>query len=531
MPPDGTESHPTLLRANSTHGQSNESLRLMLESLRELAVFTTDPSGIITGWHANAAGLLGWTAREVYGKDTNILFTPEDRESGIDKKEMMQASAHGGSAAERWYVRKNGTRFRAIGVISPLQDQAGQLAGFVKILTDQTEGYLRQQQSQTELEQAIATKTLELRASEERWSSIFEHAAVGICLADPLTGRFLEANATMCVQIGYSLEELRTRTFFDLTHPNDVSENKALLDDLLTGRIPAYSFTKRMIRQDGSLLWINASVSLVRDAGGRPQHTVAVVEDITARINAEQALRRSNDELRKANNELEQFAYVSSHDLQEPLRTINVYTQMFLRRYDTGQDPVGKQYSGYILDNVSRMQRLIDDLLEYSRSIHTEKHEQYRPEPVDLNAAMQDALTLLHHEIHDFGAVVSYDSLPVVLADRGLLVQVFQNLISNALKFRKSDQTPSIHISSVNQNGEAVICVQDNGIGFEEKYAERIFGLFKRLHRNEYPGNGLGLAIAKRTINRYGGRIWAKSELGKGSTFFFALRRIDSPSS
>ncbi len=377
-----------------------------------------------------------------------------------------------------------------------------------------------------ELDEAIAAKATELRVGDERWRATFHHAAVGICLCDPVTGKFLECNATLREQLGYSIEELRSHTFYDITHPDDLTENRNLFEDLLARRIPAYSFTKRFIRRDGSCMWVNTSVSLVRDTEGRPLHSVAVVEDITARVNAEQALRSSNDELRKANNELEQFAYVSSHDLQEPLRTINVYTQMFLRRYDTGQDAVGKQYAGYILENVSRMQHLIDDLLEYSRAVHTEKHEQYLPEPVDLNAAVQDAITMLHHHIHDFGAVVSYDPLPVVQADRGLLAQVFQNLISNALKFRKTDQTPSIHISATNANGEAVICVKDNGIGFEDKYAERIFGLFKRLHRSEYPGTGLGLAIAKRTINRYGGRIWAKSELGKGATFFFTLPRV-----
>ena len=522
-------SRPSPLANDLPHWQSEQSLRLVLESLREHAVLTTDPSGIITSWHANAEGLLGWTASEVLGQDANIIFTPEDRSKGIDRSEMTQASANGRTADERWHVRKDGTRFWGSGMVYPLQDDSGQLVGFVRILTNRTEEHLRQQQTQSrkeELEHAFTRKAAELRASDERWRATFDRAAMGICLCDPVTGRFLEVNAALCEQLGYSLDELRMRTFYDITHPDDLVENRSRFQDLVTERVPAYTFTKRLIRRNGSCVWVNTSVSLVRDGEGRPLHSIAVVEDITGRVNAEQALRNTNDELRKANNELEQFAYVSSHDLQEPLRTISVYTQMFLRRYDTSQDAVGKQYGDYILENVSRMQHLIDDLLEYSRAVHTEKHEQYRSQPVDLNAAIQDALTMLHHHIHDFHAVVTYDRLPVVQADYGLLAQVFQNLISNALKFRHPDRAPQIHVSATNHKDEAIISVEDNGIGFEEKYAERIFGLFKRLHRSEYPGTGLGLALSKRTINRYGGRIWAKSELGKGSTFFFALPRV-----
>lgn len=511
------------------HWQSEQSLRLVLESLRGHAVFTTDRDGLVTSWHANAEHLLGWSAAEALGQQANMICTPEDRQAQVDQREMRQAITGGRSADERWHLKKDGSRFWGSGTVYPLQDDSGQLAGFVRILTDRTEEHLREQQTlhrNEELERAVASKTAELRASDERWSATFQHAAVGMSLADPATGRFLEVNDMLCRQLGYTVEHLRTLTFYDLTHPDDLAHNRRLFEDLVAQRIPKFSLVKRVMRRDGSLLWVNLEAALARDANGRPKHAVFVVEDITARLNAEQALRNTNAELRKANAELEQFAYVSSHDLQEPLRTINVYTQMFLRRFDIGQDPLAKQYAGYIAENVSRMQHLIDDLLDYSRAIFTEKHDQYLPQPVDLNAALADALAALHHHIQDFGAVVTHDPLPVVNADRELLSQVFQHLISNALKFRRPGEKPRIHISSTDQGADSVIQIQDNGIGFEEKYAERIFGLFKRLHRTEYSGTGLGLAISKRIINRYGGRIWAISELGKGSTFSFALPRV-----
>lgn len=508
------------------HWQSEQSLRLVIESLREHAVFTTDRAGIITSWHSNAEVLLGWTAAEAIGSEAHIICTPEDRQSGLDKREMQRAAADGRSSDERWHVKKNGIRFWGSGMIYPLQDESGQIVGFVRILSDRTEEHLRRQQTESrkkELERVIAKKTLELRASDERWSATFQHAAVGMSLADPATGRFLEVNDMLSQQLGYTVEELRGMTFYDLTHSDDLAENRRLFEELVAQRIPKFSLVKRVMRRDGSLLWVNLAAALVRDANGQPSHAVCVVEDVSARLTAEQALRTTNAELRKANAELEQFSYVSSHDLQEPLRTINVYTQMFLRRYDTNHDPVAKQYAGYIAENVSRMQQLIDDLLDYSRAIHTEKHEQYQPEPVDLNTALQDAFIKLHHHIHDLGAVITHDPLPVVKADRESLAQVFHNLISNAMKFRRPDERPRVYISASREAENCVICVEDNGIGFDEKYAERIFGLFKRLHRNEYAGTGLGLAIAKRIINRYGGRIWATSQLGKGSRFFFTL--------
>lgn len=516
--------------ARVSHWQTEQSLRFVIDSLREHAVFTTDPAGIITSWHANAEGLLGWTSAEALGKDVQTICTPEDRLNGSDRHEMDRAAAEGCSADERWRLKKNGARFWGSGMIYPLRDEASQLIGFVRILTDGTEEHLRHEQAQTrkeELEQAVAIKTAELCASDERWAATFQHAALGMSLVDPLTGRFLEINDMLSQQLGYTIEELRAQSFYDITHPEDVPENRRLFEDLVAERIPQFSLIKRIKRRDGSLLWIKLNAALARDANGRPKHVVCVVEDVTAHLNAEQALRNTNAELRKANAELEQFAFVASHDLQEPLRTINVYTQMFLRRYDTGQDPVAKQYAGYIVENVARMQRLIEDLLDYSRTIHTEKHEQYLPAPVDLNAALQDAFTTLHHQIHDAGAIITQDPLPVVKGDRELVAQVFQNLISNALKFRCKDEQTRIHIFSPKQGGDPVVCVQDNGIGFEEKYSERIFGLFKRLHRTEYAGTGLGLAIARRIINRYGGKIWATSELGNGSCFFFSLPAAD----
>jgi PAS domain S-box-containing protein len=519
----------TASTGKSPLGQSEANLRLLFDGLREHAVFAIDPSGVVSSWPGNAESVFGWTAEEALGKNANFLLTPENRLSHFYDQQMQEALREGKSNEDGWYLKKNGTRFWGTGTMYPLLDASDEHLGFVRILSDRTEEHLRYQQTllrKEELEGAFAERTAQLRANEERWSSTFQHAAVGMSLSDPATGKFLEVNDKLCQMLDYTAEELRNLTFYELTHPDDLSETRRVFEDLVAERIPSFSLVKRSVRHDGSVFWVNLSVALARDAKGRPKHSVAVVEDITARLNAESELRSTNDELRRANAELEQFAYVSSHDLQEPLRTVQVYTDLFFRRYDVGRDSIGKQYADYITESVARMQRLIDDLLEYSRTIHTEKHEEYRPVPIDLNAALRDGVAGLQQQIQRFNAVITSDVLPIVKADRELISQVFQSLISNALKFRRPDEPPRIHVFTKTEQGEAIICVQDNGIGFEEKYAQRIFGLFKRLHRHEYTGTGLGLAIAKRIIDRYGGRIWANSEVGHGSTFCFTLPQV-----
>jgi two-component system, sensor histidine kinase and response regulator len=234
------------------------------------------------------------------------------------------------------------------------------------------------------------------------------------------------------------------------------------------------------------------------------------------------ALRARETELLQANQELEQFAYAASHDLQEPLRTITAYTQLLLRRNEGRLEPESEDFATLITNAAARMQRLISDMLAYSQSTHADPVAQ----PVDLNAVLAAARLNLSQSLLETGAALEAGILPVVLGEETQLVAVFQNLLSNSLKYRDKHRTPVLTVTAEDRGNEWVIAVGDNGIGFEPLYAQRIFGLFKRLHsQNEYDGTGVGLSIVQRIIERHGGQVWAEGRKGEGATFYFTMRR------
>ena len=223
------------------------------------------------------------------------------------------------------------------------------------------------------------------------------------------------------------------------------------------------------------------------------------------------------------NRELEEFAYVASHDLQEPLRMVNIYTQMIVKKAASGSKEDLSQYSGFVHEGVKRMEVLIRDLLTFSRTIHAEAM------PIgiaDLSAALREAMSVLKGRIEEAGAVVTMSALPCTRGETSQIAHVFQNVLSNALKYRKIDVPPEVRISAAREGEQWVISIRDNGIGFDQQYAKRIFGLFKRLHKEEYPGTGLGLAICQRIVERYGGRMWAEAQIGDGATFYISLPRV-----
>jgi PAS domain S-box-containing protein len=260
--------------------------------------------------------------------------------------------------------------------------------------------------------------------------------------------------------------------------------------------------------------WFNVLYHPLREADGAISGIVAVTVDVTHQVRARQ-------ELERVNRGLEEFAHVASHDLQEPLRMVHSYSQLLARRLgDLTEEQ--KEFVGFIQSSVKRMERLIKDLLSYSRTVHTVG--EMVTSDANLEEALRLALSQIESRAAETGAVITHEPLPTVRGNVTQLSHVFQNLLSNALKYQKPGQPPEVQIHARRQEEEWVISVRDNGIGFDPRQAERIFGLFKRLHReDEYPGTGLGLAICKRIIERYGGRIWAESGPGVGSTFHFSL--------
>ncbi len=276
-----------------------------------------------------------------------------------------------------------------------------------------------------------------------------------------------------------------------------------------------------IIRADGEERCINVHFGIIKDENGKTIRTYGANQDITERKKSEEQLNQIIKELERSNEELEQFAYISSHDLQEPLRTIASFTQLIERRYKGKLDSDADEFMDYIVEAAIRMKEQIEGLLEYSRV--ATKGEEF--EQVDMNATLNQTVGILSMTINESNAKITYDKLPWVMGDSRQLQRVFQNLISNAIKFRKEEEPLKIHISSHrDDDNEFVFSIKDNGIGIEEQYSERIFTIFQRLHtRDVYKGTGIGLSVVKRIIERHGGRVWVESEFGVGSTFYFTL--------
>ena len=257
----------------------------------------------------------------------------------------------------------------------------------------------------------------------------------------------------------------------------------------------------------------------LKDSSGKVIQWFGTNTDITERQQAEEKLRRTLADLERSNLDLQDFAYISSHDLQEPLRKIANFSEMLARQYEAQLDDQAKRYFAYIADGAKRMQALISDLLTYSRVGRAE----IPLIPASLEDILQGTLNDLQELIRDSGAEISWDPLPILKVNPNQLRQLLQNLITNAIKFH-GDEPPRIHLSARQEGDEWVISLRDNGIGFDPQYAEQIFKVFKRLHTKEaYPGTGIGLAICKKIVERLGGRIWAESEPGRGSTFSFSI--------
>ncbi|HWO31673.1 MAG TPA: PAS domain S-box protein [Candidatus Acidoferrum sp.] len=482
--------------------ESEEQYRLLLDGVENYAIFMMDPRGQILSWNVGAERIKGYSADQIIGHNFSCFFPPPDIEQGRPEEILRITTVNGRHEEQGVRVRSDGSRFLANTVFTALRDAAGNLRGFSEFSHDLSE---RQE-------------------SEARYRGLLEAApdAMVVVNAD---GEIILLNVQAETQFGYSRDELVGQKVKNIipegfAEPLIADATRSAAEGLAQPIGGGIELSGR--RKDGTEFPIEMMLSPLQSAQGIL--VTAAIRDITERRKAEEHLVKTVGELKRSNDDLQQFAYVSSHDLQEPLRMVSSYTQLLAKRYQGRLDSDADEFIAFAVDGCKRMQGLIQDLLAYSRAgtNGTKLHE------VSSNTALQEALTNLRITIEQSAAIVTHDSLPAVRTDEAQLTQVFQNLVGNAIKYHGAE-APRVHVSASRSGGnEWTFSVRDNGLGIAPQYFERIFILFQRLHgRDEFEGTGIGLAVCKKILERLGGRIWVESQPEKGSTFYFALPEME----
>jgi PAS domain S-box-containing protein len=460
------------------------------------AIISKDLHGIITSWNIGAERLFGYTSAEVTGKPVTILIPP-DR---LNEEPQILSRLKRGERVDHFETirrRKDGTLLDISLTISPVKDARGDIIGVSKIARDITERNRAQ---------------ADLRASEAR----FRHLAdampqiVWTARADGYLDYF---NERWYQFTGFSRDAFGAFSWEPLIHPDDLQTfRESWQDSILSGKT-LNAECRFWDKEENRWRWFLGRARPVRDADKGTVKWFGSYIDIDDQ-------KRVEDDLRRANEDLEQFAYSVSHDLQEPLRSVKIYSELLADTCGDSLNDQSLEFLSYLRSGATRMEMLVRDLLSYTRVTTFEKPAQ----PADAGEALAAALANLAGAISETGASITSDPLPALQVHGAHLQQLFQNLIGNAIKYRSPGRQPIVHLTAERQKGGWIFAVGDNGIGIPPEYRETIFGLFKRLHTSDkYSGTGIGLAICQRIVERYQGRIWVESEIGKGSTFRFIL--------
>ncbi|MBI4595566.1 MAG: PAS domain S-box protein, partial [Candidatus Tectomicrobia bacterium] len=446
--------------------------------------------------------ILGYSEEEIIGKNWFDLFVPERK---INK------------LREGFQNVMEGKIDLAIYFESPIVIRSGReklIAWHNVLLRDEENNILATLSSGEDIDLRRRAES-ELRDAEIRYRTLFEESPEGVMIIDPETALPIEFNNAACQQLGYSREEFAQLRVMDYEAMETTQETRTHIRRVLLEGSDTFETKHRT--KHGEIRDVLVAVKTIR-ISGRDLFLV-ILRDITARKRAEEELKRMAEELVRSNVELQQFAYVVSHDLQEPLLTVSGYCQLIQRRYKGRIDEDADKFLSFAVEGAAKMQMLIQDLLTYAKVGSGEKDSVQ----VDCSEVLSQAVANLKGIIEKSGAVITCDPLPTTLANASQLVQLFQNLIANAIKFH-GKEAPRIHISSECKGSEWVFSVRDNGIGIDPKYADRIFVIFHRLHSNsEFPGTGIGLATCKKIVEHHGGRIWVESQPKQGSSFYFTL--------
>jgi len=497
---------------DKTLPETEERFRLLIECVKDYAIFMLDPSGHVITWNLGAQRLKGYRAEEIVGKHFSCFYPPEEVANGKPEHDLKIAAAEDRMEHEGWHVRKDGSRFWASAVITALRDQTGSLRGFGKVTHDITEHKLAE-----ELQ----------RASEERFRAVAETANDAIVSADA-RGNITYFNRSAELIFGYSAAEVLGRPLTLLMPERFHDAHRRGLERFLsTGEPRVIGKRVEMAgrRKDGSEFPVELALASWRASGGI--FFTGMICDITERKLAEGALAlqaaelsRSNIELAAANKELDAFSYSVSHDLRAPLRQIDGFSRILVEEFGPQLDSQARHCLERIQHGVQKMGHLVDDLLNLGRVGRKTLIRCRTP----LLALIQEVLTELKSDIEGRQIEWQIGELPVVECDPGLMKQVILNLLSNAVKFTRLQEAAVIQIDQMMVEGQPAIFVRDNGVGFNMRHADKLFGIFQRLHRQEdFEGTGVGLANVQRIIHKHGGRIWAEAVPYKGATFYFTI--------
>ena len=474
------------------------------------AIFVRDPDDKIQFWNRGAEELYGWRTEEALGRVSHELFHTRFPEPLERIREQLQAT--GEWSGELVHRRKDGARIVVASHWTLQRDSRGRPQSVIEAGTDVTPRY--------------ESRKL-LRESEDRFRLLVENVKeYAIYLVD-IEGRVSSWNEGARRIKGYRAEEVLGKPFSIFFTPEDNAAGRPAEELRIAARQGRFEAESWRVRKNGERFWAGVVVSPVYDGLGRHVGFAKVTRDLSERKEAEERIDRLLDDLRRSNQDLEQFAFFASHDLKEPLRKISIYTEFLRSGYRGRLDAEADRLIDSILSACGRMRELIAKILDYSRLGRRES----LMEPVDLKVCVSEALNELEPAIRATRARIEVEALPAVKARPMDVTRLFVNLIGNALKF-VDGHSPKVRIFAEPAGRLWRVAVRDSGIGIDARYIDEIFQPFKRLHhRGKYEGSGLGLAISRRIVELHGGHIWVESEPGKGSTFYFTLPAADESSS
>lgn len=531
-----------LRQANRALVESEERFRLLVEPVKEYAIYMLDPEGRVVTWNEGAERSKGYKEEEVLGRNYSMFFLPEDVKAGLPAQELAAASREGRYETEAWRMRKDGTRFWALLTLTAVRGQDGALRGFAKVTRDMT--------SHKDAVEAMRVLNTQLEHYRVMVESIDEYAIYTLDAEGLITSWGKGAQKVS----GIGPESALGRHYSMFNSSEDIVAGVAR-DELAEAARTGHLLTDRWrVLWDGSKVWSSGALTAIRDDEGNLTGFIRVARNMTQQKLLEESLKRLTDELelrvaertqqlestvlelRHKNEEVEAFVYIVSHDLRAPL----VNLMGFARELDTSCARLKKLLercapcSGEILEILEtdlpsavhfisqsslKFERLIDALLSLSRH----GRQIYRIEKVDVEELVNNAVATFQQSISEAGAQVELGHLPPVVADSTALGQVFSNLIGNSLKYRSPERSLKMEIGGRQEGSEVKYWVRDNGLGIPESGKERLFQVFQRFHPQRARGDGMGLAIVHRIVERHGGTIWAESEEGQGTTFFFTL--------